>query len=95
MRMDNPFENINQRLSNIEGFLIKLDKTGNQVPTIGTPEAVDRYVNSEEAKHLLGGVSSVCLWEWRKKKFIQGYNIGNKVFYKYSELMNCGKHITK
>ena len=34
--MDNPLEKINQRLSNIEGFLVKIDKQGNQVPTIGT-----------------------------------------------------------
>ena len=40
--MDNPFEKINQWLSNIEGFLVKIGKQGNQVPTIGTPEAPDR-----------------------------------------------------
>ena len=34
--MDNPLEKINQRLSNIEVFLVKIDKQGNQVPTIGT-----------------------------------------------------------
>ena len=35
--MDNPLEKINQRLSNIEVFLVKIGKQGNQVPTIGTP----------------------------------------------------------
>ena len=40
--MDNPLEKINQRLSNIEGFLVKIDKQGNQVSTIGTLEAPDR-----------------------------------------------------
>jgi hypothetical protein len=93
--MDNPFEKINQRLSNIEGFLVKIDKQGNQVSNIGTPEAPDRYVGTDEARKLLGGVSSPTLWEWRNKRIITGYRIGNKVMYKYSELMACGKLIVK
>ena len=93
--MDNPFEKINQRLSNIEGFLVKIDKQGNQVPITGTPEAPDRYVSGAEAQKLLGGVSSPTLWAWRNNKVITGYRIGNKVMYKYSELMNCGKLIVK
>lgn len=47
--MDNPFEKINQRLSNIEGFLVKIDKQGNQIPNIGTPEAPERYLCTDEA----------------------------------------------
>ena len=62
-------------------------------PTIGTPEAPDRYLSGEETQKLLGGVSSVTIWEWRKKGIIQGYRLGNKVMYKYSELMQCGKRI--
>ena len=89
--MENPFESLNQRLANIEGVLVRFDKI--QVPTIGIPEAPDRYLSGEETQKLLGGVSSVSLWEWRRKGIIQGYRIGNKVFYKYSELMQCGKRI--
>ncbi len=88
--MDNPFEKINQRLSNIEGVLVKFDK---QEKPITTPEAPDRYISTDEARKLLGGVSSPTLWEWRKKKIIEGYRICNKVMYKYSELMKCGKKI--
>lgn len=65
------------------------------IPVIGTPETPDRYVSGEEAQMLLGNVSSVTLWEWRNKKIITGYRIGNKVMYKYSELMTCGKVIEK
>ena len=60
-----------------------------------TPEAPDRYVSGDEAQKLLGNVSGVTLWEWRKKRIITGYRIGSKVMYKYSELMNCGKLIVK
>lgn len=73
-----------------------LEKRLNTItPHISTPEAPDRYVSGEEAQKLLGNVSSVTLWEWRNKKIITGYRIGNKVMYKYSELMNCGKVIVK
>ena len=64
-------------------------------PTIGTPEAPDRYLSGEETQKLLGGVSAPTLWDWRKKGFVKGYRIGNKVMYKYSELMQCGKIITQ
>jgi hypothetical protein len=57
------------------------------------PETPDRYLSGDEAQKLLGNVSGVTLWEWRKKKIITGYRIGNKVMYKYSELMACGKLI--
>ena len=60
-----------------------------------TPEAPDRYVSGAEAQKLLGNVSSPTLWAWRGQKIIIGYRIGNKVMYKYSELMNCGKLIVK
>lgn len=87
----NPYELLSSQIQDIRSLVLDIKK--NQVPTIGTPEAPDRYVNGEEAQKLLGGVSSVTLWEWRKKKIIAGYRIGNKVMYKYSELMQCGKKI--
>lgn len=87
----NPYEVLSNQIKDVKSLVLDLRK--NQVPTIGTPEAPDRYVSGEETQKLLGGVSSVCLWEWRKKKIITGYRIGNKVMYKYSELMACGKLI--
>ena len=90
----NPFEVFDARLTEIQSLLVEI-RHRNQVPTIGTPEAPDRYVSGAETQKLLGGVSSVCLWDWRNKKIIMGYRIGSKVMYKYSELMNCGKLIVK
>ena len=70
-------------------------KNQNQVPTIGTPEAPDRYVNRTEARTILGGVSDPTLWAWEGAGYIKGYRLGNKVFYKYSELMESGKFINR
>ena len=70
-------------------------KSQNQVPAIGTPEAPDRYVNRAEAREICGKVSDPTLWDWENKGIIKGYRMGNKVFYKYSELMESGKFINR
>jgi hypothetical protein len=87
----NPYQVLSNQIQDVRSLVLDLKKS--QVPTIGTPEAPDRYVSGDEAQTLLGKVSGVTLWEWRKKKIITGYRIGNKVMYKYSELMACGKLI--
>ena len=89
----NPYEVLSNQIKDVRSLVLELRK--NQVPTIGTPQAPDRYLSGTEAQKLLGGVSSPTLWEWRNKKIITGYRIGSKVMYKYSELMNCGKLIVK
>lgn len=89
----NPYQVLSNQIQDVRSLVLDLKK--NQVPTIGTPETPDRYVSGDEAQKLLGNVSGVTLWEWRKKQIITGYRIGSKVMYKYSELMNCGKLIVK
>ena len=89
----NPFEVFDARLTEIQSLLVEI-RHKKELPTIGTPEAPDRYLSGEETKKLLAGISSPTLIEWRKKKIVKGYRFGNKVFYKYSELMQCGKPIT-
>lgn len=89
----NPFEVFDARLTEIQSLLVEI-RHKKELPTIGTPEAPDRYLSGEETQKLLGGVSAPTLWDWRKKGFVHGYRIGNKVMYKYSELMQCGKKIT-
>lgn len=89
----NPYQVLSNQIQDVRSLVLDLKK--NQVPTIGTNDTPDRYLSGEETQKLLGNVSGVTLWEWRKKKIITGYRIGNKVMYKYSELMNCGKLIVK
>lgn len=87
----NPYQVLSNQIQDVRSLVLDLKKS--QTPTIGTPETPDRYLSGDEAQKLLGNVSSVTLWEWRKKKIITGYRIGNKVMYKYSELMDSGKLI--
>jgi hypothetical protein len=89
----NPYEVLSNQIKDVRSLVLDLKKS--QVPTIGTPEVPDRYLSGDEAQKLLGNVSGVTLWEWRKKKIITGYKIGSKVMYKYSELIACGKLIVQ
>lgn len=88
----NPYQVLSNQIQDVRSLVLDLKK--NQVPTIGTPEAPDRYLSGEETQKLLGGISAPTLWDWRNKGFVNGYRVGNKVLYKYSELMQCGKPIT-
>ena len=87
----NPYQVLSNQIQDVRSLVLDLKK--NQVPIIGTPEAPDRYLSGEETQKLLGGISAPTLWDWRKKGFVNGYRVSNKVFYKYSELMQCGKPI--
>lgn len=65
------------------------------IPQMGTPEAPDRYVNRTEARAICGNVSDPTMWEWENKGIIKGYRMGNKIFYKYSELMQSAKFVDR
>ena len=89
----NPYQWLSDQISEVKDLVKTIQK--NQVPTIGTPEAPDRYVNRTEARDICGKVSDPTLWDWENKGIIKGYRMGNKVFYKYSELMQSGKFINR
>ena len=89
----NPYQVLSNQIQDVRSLVLDLKK--NQVTTIGTPEAPDRYVNRAEAKVICGNVSDPCLWEWENKGIIKGYRMGNKIFYKYSELMQSGKFVDR
>ena len=60
-----------------------------------TTEVPDRYVNRAEAKVICGNVSEPTMWAWEVAGIIKGYRMGNKIFYKYSELMQSGKFVDR
>jgi hypothetical protein len=66
-----------------------------KIPDISTAEKPDRYVNRTEARTILGGVSDPTLWAWEGAGYIKGYRLGNKIFYKYSELIQSGKFVDR
>ncbi|MFL9845125.1 helix-turn-helix domain-containing protein [Flavobacterium rhizosphaerae] len=46
----------------------------------------DQLLNRTETAKLLG-ISTVTLWEWTNKSKLKSYGIGNKVYYKKSEVI--------
>ena len=91
--MVNPYQLLSDQMQDIKSLVLELKR--NQVPTIGTPEAPDRYVNRTEARAICGNVSDPTMWDWENKGIIKGYRMGNKIFYKYSELMQSGKFVDR
>ncbi|WP_370390221.1 helix-turn-helix domain-containing protein [uncultured Winogradskyella sp.] len=52
-----------------------------------TPTLKDELLTREQTAEVLK-ISLTTLWNWTKKNKIQSYGIGNKVYYKKSEIMN-------
>lgn len=62
------------------------------INSIAAPLNEETLLNRYEAAELLK-ISTVTLWDWTNKGKIQSYGLGNKVFYKKSELLSSIKPI--
>jgi predicted DNA-binding transcriptional regulator AlpA len=84
--MNNPFETIDARLSNIENLLldIKHDKLKNatNIP-VNSPEP---FLTVKQVTEELG-VSRVTLLSWEKQELIKPHRIGRRVYFLRSELI--------
>lgn len=87
--MQNPFQVLDNRLSNIESLLLDIK---HKAPTPSAPNDAEEYLTREETAKLLK-CSLPTLWEWTRKDLLQSYRIGNKVRYKRSEVMSSPKAI--
>ena len=51
-------------------------------------EANDQLLTREEACEFLK-INQITLWRWTNKKKVKAYGIGNRRYYKRSELLDC------
>lgn len=58
------------------------------------PPQTDKLLSIEEACALLH-VSKVTIHKWKKRKLIQSYRIGRKIYFKKQELMNSLNSLTQ
>ena len=79
--MINPFQEIDDRLKNIEKLLQGLSTQYNT-----THNNQDELLSKKQACCLLG-VSYSTLWRWTRQNKIQAYGLNNRVYYKRSEIM--------
>lgn len=89
--MENPFEQLGERLATIEAFLLRIDT---KLSTPLTPPPLDRYIDVKELTELFK-VSSVTVWSWEKKGFLQGYRIGRLRKFKLNEVLASPKAIER
>lgn len=73
----NPFEQIDQRLSNIEKLLREKQPA---------PAPQEELLTREATAKLLD-ISPPTLWKWTKRGDLKAYHKGNKVYYKRSEVI--------
>lgn len=89
--MENPFEQLGERLNNIEAFLVSIKKSLNQPLT---PPSPDRYIDIKELKELFK-VSDVTIWTWERKGLLKAYRIGKIKRFKLNEVMSSPKAIER
>lgn len=87
--MNNPFDTIDARLSNIENILLDL-KYSSKDDQPGT--ATDELVTRKQAAVLLG-ISLPTLHEYCKSGIIPSYRVGSRIRFKKSELLECLKKV--
>ena len=77
----NPFQELNVRLSSIEGLLLDL-KHGSLIPP---PQQPDSYITRQEAANILH-ITLPTLLKWTMEGKIKGYRIGRRVLHKKNEI---------
>lgn len=85
--MINPFQEIHDRLSNLERLLQGLHTQKNNIPL-----SQEELLSKKQTCALLG-ISHSTLWRWTQKKVINAYGLENRVYYKRSEIMAAVKKI--
>ncbi|WP_020599371.1 helix-turn-helix domain-containing protein [Spirosoma panaciterrae] len=85
--MQNPFEPINTRLTNLEALSLETLQLlrGHKATSPSTIEPDEPLTPDEVAK--LFKTSKVTIWSWEKKGLLKGYHLGNKKYYLRSESM--------
>lgn len=78
--MNNPFDEINTRLTKIESLLIRKSSI-----IENTPQDKEVLLNRKETAQLLK-ISLTTLYYWTKKGKIPAYSIQNRIYYKRSEI---------
>jgi len=86
--MTNPFETLDKRQSNIESILLDLSQTIHNLKNNFEPKQPTEYLTRNEVSEWLKCDLST-LWLWTKKGKLTSYGIGNRTYYKRTEIENA------
>jgi excisionase family DNA binding protein len=77
--MNNPFESLDRRLSNIESLLLDIKHR---------PEETENKLHSVKSLALFSGVSELTIRNWIKEGKIQAKKIGGKILIEQTQFAN-------
>ncbi len=86
--MTNPFENLDKRQSNIENILLDINQTINELKQKFEPKEATELLTRNEATEFLK-CNLGTLHNWVKKGKLIPYGIGNRVYFKRSDIENA------
>ncbi len=83
--MNNPFETIDKRLSNLECLVLDIKQSSNELKQNFEPKIPTEYLTRSEVAEMLKCDLST-IHNWTKKGKLIPYGIGNRVYYKRHEV---------
>lgn len=89
--MNNPFELLEKKLSNIESLLLDL-KHGELKPGEPQPPEIPEILSRKEVAELLG-ITLVTLDNWVKRSLIPASRIGSRVLFKREDVYKALKDV--
>lgn len=86
--MNNPFETIEARLSNIENLLLDIKHPTKDPEPL--QDRIEEPISQNEAARFLGK-SRQTLTAWRKKGIIKAHRLSGRIYFLKSELLEAMK----
>lgn len=94
--MNNPFEVIDTRLSNIETLLLELKHQPKQATPTDQPPGANPFDGYIPRTDVVGKLATATtLWRWEKQGKLKSYGIGGKRFYKRADIEQLFTEIKK
>jgi hypothetical protein len=83
--MENPFQPINNRLTNLEGLTLEVLQLLRRSPNTDQNTALEPISQEVLCKRL--DISKPTAWAWEKKGLITGHHLGNRKYYIWQEVL--------
>lgn len=83
--MQNPFETIDKRLTNLEALMLDVKHSSNELKQSFEPKTPNEYLTRNELAEMLKCDLST-IHNWTKKGKLIPYGLGNRVYYKRAEV---------
>lgn len=92
--MNNPFEILDRRQSNMENILLDLSKKVTELKSSFEPKQPNDYLTRSEVANLLK-IDLSTIHHWCKSGKLQPYGIGSRIYFKRSDIENSLVNLSK